>query len=131
MLQQRLIYPSPLFTLLNDNFSEVDVVVEVVPLLVVEVVFLLVAEDTILSTNLSVKYVEELDTLLSNVFTDLMLRTKINFRIRRPWESILLMNPQHQSLSHKHILLLQRLSMMLHCFSTVGPHIMSPPPLTP
>ena len=62
MLQQRLIYPSPLFTLLNDNFSEVDVVVEVVPLLVVEVVFLLVAEDTILSTNLSVKYVEEWDT---------------------------------------------------------------------
>ena len=62
MLQQRLIYPAPLFTLLNDNFSEVDVVVEVVPLLVVEVVFLLVAEDTILSTNLNVKYVEEWDT---------------------------------------------------------------------
>ena len=62
MLQQRLIYPAPLFTLLNDNFSEVDVVVEVVPLLVVEVVFLLVAEDTILSTNLSIKYVEEWDT---------------------------------------------------------------------
>ena len=62
MLQQRLIYPAPLFTLLNDNFFEVDVVVEVVPLLVVEVVFLLVAEDTIPSTNLSVKYVEEWDT---------------------------------------------------------------------
>ena len=62
MLQQRLIYPAPLFNLLNDNFSEVDVVVEVVPLLVVEVVFLLVAEDTIPSTNLSVKYVEEWDT---------------------------------------------------------------------
>ena len=62
MLQQQLIYLAPFFTLLNDNFSEVNVVVEVVPLLVVEVVFLLVAEDKILSTNLSIKYVEEWDT---------------------------------------------------------------------
>ena len=62
MPQQRLIYPASLFTLLNDNFSEVDVVVEVVPLLVVEAVFLLVAQDTIPSTNLSIKYVEEWDT---------------------------------------------------------------------
>ena len=62
MLQQRLIYPAPLLTLLNDNLSEVDVVVEAILLLVVEVVFLLVVEATILSTNLSIKYVEEWDT---------------------------------------------------------------------
>ena len=59
MLQQRLIYLAPLFTLLKDNLSEVVVVVEVVFLLVVEDDFLLVAEAKIPSTNLSIKCVEE------------------------------------------------------------------------
>ena len=49
-----------------------------------------------------------------------MLGTKINLRIRSPWEIIPLMNPQYQSLSHKHISPLQRLSMMLHVFLDNG-----------